>query len=137
LALQRELGDRRGIAFSLRELGRVAAALGDYAAAEGRLRESLSILREIGDLSGTADSLDALASVAAATTRAERALRLAGAASAIREGTRTALSKPDQEILERSLAPARAALSADAARAALEGGRALGPGAVDEALGEW
>jgi non-specific serine/threonine protein kinase len=136
LALQRELGDRRGIAFSLRELGRVATAQRDYGVADEHLEESLPILRELGDRQGISDSLESLAAVAASTARPERALRLAGAASAIRESIQSALSKPDQEILDQALSIAREALPEGAARAAWEAGRVMTPeAAVDFALG--
>lgn len=60
LQIRRELGDRRGVAYSLNALGQVAAGQGDPSAAE-ILRESLQILREVDDPSGTALSLISLA----------------------------------------------------------------------------
>ncbi len=136
LALQRELGDKRGIAFSLRELGRVAARQLDHAAAEQYHKESLAMLRDMGDRQGMAESLEGLAGVAAASGRPERALELAGAAAGLREAIQTPLSTPDQDMLDRSLEQARAALGHDAARASFEAGRkAPFEAAVESALG--
>lgn len=49
LALYRELGDRRGGAFVLRELGAVSARSGDYALASTYDEESAAIFGELGD----------------------------------------------------------------------------------------
>ncbi len=46
LALKRTLGDKRGIAFTLLNLGEVALDLGDYMRASAVLDESLALLRE-------------------------------------------------------------------------------------------
>ncbi len=137
LAIQRGLGDRRGTAFSLRELGRVAARQMDLDGAGRYLRESLVIYRDLGDRQGLAESLEGLAGVAAAAGDAERALELAGAASALRDALQSPLSGPDQQLLDRSLEPARAALGAASAGRAYEAGR-LAPveRALDSALEE-
>jgi predicted ATPase/DNA-binding SARP family transcriptional activator len=60
LAIQREIGDRYGIAVSLNGLGNVAHSQGDYASAQVYHEESLAIKREIGDRSGIAASLNNL-----------------------------------------------------------------------------
>src|SRR5579862_7397475 len=49
LAIRRELGDRRGTAASLGNLGNVALNQGDYPAARALYEESLAILRALGD----------------------------------------------------------------------------------------
>jgi non-specific serine/threonine protein kinase len=64
LALQRELGDRRGVATSLINLGGVAYDQGDYAAARALLQESLAAFRELGDPRGIATSLHNLGELA-------------------------------------------------------------------------
>jgi tetratricopeptide (TPR) repeat protein len=48
LNLQRELGDRYGIAMTLNNLGNVATAQGDYAAGQALYEESLSLCRDMG-----------------------------------------------------------------------------------------
>ena len=57
LAIRRELGDKRGIARSLLNLGLVAYCQGDYSSARSLLEQSLAIQRELGDKRGIALSL--------------------------------------------------------------------------------
>ena len=64
LAIRRELGDRRGIAALLGNLGNVTAAQGDFASARAILEETLAIMRELGDRWGIARSLANLGNVA-------------------------------------------------------------------------
>ncbi len=126
LAIQRDLGDKSGIAFSLRLLGRVGVREGDFAEARARLAESLAIFKDVGDAGGVTDVIEAMAELSAAAGDAERALRLAGAASAHREVIRVPLSGPDREQLERSLATARAKLGDGNADRVFASGRSLG-----------
>jgi len=60
LAIKRELGDRRGIANALNNLGMVAVEQGNYAAGRSLYEESLAIKRELGDRRGTANTLNNL-----------------------------------------------------------------------------
>ena len=64
LAIERELGDKAGIATSLNNLGLVAKAQGDYASARALHEESLAIWRELGNKAGIAMSLNNLGNVA-------------------------------------------------------------------------
>jgi predicted ATPase/class 3 adenylate cyclase/Tfp pilus assembly protein PilF len=64
LSLQREIGDKMGIAHSLGSLGNVACDQGDHLAARSLHEESLSIRREIGDKRGIANSFNGLGIVA-------------------------------------------------------------------------
>jgi hypothetical protein len=107
LSIQRDLGDKSGIAFSLRLLGRIAVREGDIAGARGLLSESPEIFKEVGDTGGVA--------------------------AAHREAINVPLSRPDLEQLERSLAVARAALGEGAAEKVFSAGRALG---LDRAMVE-
>src|SRR5436190_443773 len=50
----RDLGDRRGIAWVVNNLGNVAFGEGDYDTARARHEESLRIRRELGDRQGIA-----------------------------------------------------------------------------------
>ena len=52
LALARALGDQRGVAAALAQLGRDAHARGDFAAATRQLEESLALFQELGIESG-------------------------------------------------------------------------------------
>ena len=64
LALQREPGDRRGIANSLSNLGALARHKRDNPTARSLLEESLAIRRELGDRWGISTSLSLLGSAA-------------------------------------------------------------------------
>ena len=64
LDIQREFGDREGIAISLNSLGSVTEAQGEYASALAYHEESLAIRREIGDRRGIAASLNSLGNIA-------------------------------------------------------------------------
>ena len=62
LSLYRELGDRRGIAFALYQLGSVSANRGDLPAAHQRSEEALALRRELGNKQDIASSLINVAS---------------------------------------------------------------------------
>ena len=64
LALERELGDKRGTASSLNNLGNVASDQGDYLQAMALHKEALALQRELGDKGGAAGSLNNLGIVA-------------------------------------------------------------------------
>jgi non-specific serine/threonine protein kinase len=64
LSISRDVGDRRGMALSLRLLGNMFRMHGDYATAQAHLEESLSIGRTLGDKATTVVSLLGLGSVA-------------------------------------------------------------------------
>ena len=57
LAIDREIGNRRGEAISLIGLGNCYHSLGDYPQAIGHLEQSLAIAHEIGDRGGEGSSL--------------------------------------------------------------------------------
>jgi predicted ATPase/DNA-binding XRE family transcriptional regulator len=133
LAVSRDLGDRRYIAISLHNLGRVALAEGDYTGASTLLVESLAVSRELGDHSTLALVLDAFAELAAAGLQAERALRVAGGAEALREAIGCALAHPDR--LRRTLTLARRLLPEPMHACLRAEGRAMSlEQAVEEAL---
>jgi predicted ATPase/class 3 adenylate cyclase len=86
LAIHRELGDLFGIVGSLYVGGRAAALLGDLATARARYMETLAIDEAVGEWTGLALSLDALADLEISEGNPARAMRLAGASEAIKEG---------------------------------------------------
>jgi predicted ATPase/class 3 adenylate cyclase/DNA-binding CsgD family transcriptional regulator len=63
LTLYRELGDRRGIAYALYQLGGISANRGDLTAARQLLEEALALRREVGNKQDIAWSLHVLAGV--------------------------------------------------------------------------
>jgi tetratricopeptide (TPR) repeat protein len=122
LADFRELGDRWGIAGSLADLGTLAREERDYGAADSLYGESLEIFRALEHKRGIARLLESFAGLAAAQSQPERALRLAGAATALRQSIGAPLTVDEQAKLERSLESARSSLTTAAGRTAwLEG----------------
>jgi|HubBroStandDraft_6_1064221.scaffolds.fasta_scaffold20786_2 predicted ATPase/serine/threonine protein kinase len=122
LADFRELGDRWGIAGSLADLGNLAREQRDYATADSLYRESLGLFRELEHKRGIARLLESFAGSAAAKSEPERALRLAGAATALRQSIGAPLTADEQSKLERGLESARSGLTTTAGRTAwLEG----------------
>jgi predicted ATPase/transcriptional regulator with XRE-family HTH domain len=61
LVVGKALGDKLGIANSLRAMGTMAHVQGDYSTARSLHGESLALMRELGDLWGIANSLNNLA----------------------------------------------------------------------------
>jgi tetratricopeptide (TPR) repeat protein len=89
LAMRRELGDKSGIALSLLNLGRMADRQADYDAARALYEEGLTIQRELGNRWGIACSLMGFAGSASGRQQPMRAVRLWGAAEALRQAIRT------------------------------------------------
>ena len=121
LAVFREIGDRWGIAASLADLGNLSREHGDCAKADSLFRESLRLFRELEHKRGIARLLECFACSAAAQKQEERALRLAGAAAALRQAIGAPLSPTDRAKLEPTLDSARQALGTSGSAAWLEG----------------
>jgi predicted ATPase/serine/threonine protein kinase len=122
LGIFRELGDRWGIAGTLADLGSLAREQRNYPRAHSLYRESIKIFQELEHKRGIARLLECFACSAAAQLDAERSLRLAGAAAALRQNIGAPLTPAEQAKLEASLHLARQALSNTAGVAAwLEG----------------
>jgi tetratricopeptide (TPR) repeat protein len=111
LAIFQELGDRWGTARTLADLGSLAGEQGNYPAARALYRESIKIFQELDHKRGIARLLECFACSAAVQLEAERALRLAGAAAALRQDIGAPLTPAEQAKLEASLQPARQALT--------------------------
>jgi predicted ATPase len=111
LAIFRELGDRWGIAGTLADLGNLAREERNYSAAHSLFGESLKIFQELDHKRGIARLLECFACSAAAQPEAERSLRLAGVAAALRQDIGAPLTPAEQAKLEASLQPARRALT--------------------------
>ncbi len=135
LATFHELGDRWGLAGSLGDLGNLAQVEGDYGRAHSLYGESLRIFQELQHNRGVARLLECFAGCAAAQLEPERALRLAGAAAALRQTLGAPPSADEQSKLEKTLEAARRALPHEAGAAAwLEGWGMPVEKAVEEAL---
>lgn len=135
LAIFRELGDHWGIAGTLVDLGNLAREEKNYAAANSLYRESLKLFQELEHKRGVARLLECFSCCAAAQLEAERSLRLAGAAAALRENIGAPLTAVEQAKLEASLNLARQALSDTAGSTAwLEGWARPVEKAIEEVL---
>ena len=84
LALSRELYDSEMVALSLLMLGNIALWQGRLAEARANLSEGLETWRRDGNARAIANFIESLAAEAAAEGQKERALRLGGAAEALR-----------------------------------------------------
>jgi predicted ATPase len=110
LAIFRELDDRWGIAGTLADLGNLSREEGNYSAAHSLYRESLRDFQQLGHKRGIARLLECFACSSAAQREAERALRLTGAAAALRQNVGAPLTPAEQVKLDVNLAPAREVL---------------------------
>jgi predicted ATPase/predicted Ser/Thr protein kinase len=135
LAIFRELGDRWGIAGTLADLGSLAREQRNYSGAHSLYRESVKTFQELEHKRGIARLLECFACSAAAQLEAERSLRLAGAAAALRQSIGAPLTPAEQAKLEAILDPARLSLTNTAgATAWLEGWALPVEKAIEEAL---
>jgi predicted ATPase len=122
LSMFRELGDRWGVAGTLADLGNLAREQHDCTAAHPLYRESLKVFQELEHKRGIARLLECFACSASLQFQAERTLRLAGAAAALRQTIGAPLTPAEQAKLEAHLDPARYALAnTSGATAWLEG----------------
>ena len=132
LQLRREIGDPRMIALAEHNLGILTREQGDYEQTRALFAGALRVQRDQGDRWALAFMLEDVAVLAALVDEAELALRLQGAAAALRDETQSPHGVAAQAELERQLAPAREALG-DRAEAVWEEGRGL---ALDDAIRE-
>ena len=124
LAIFRELGNRFALADSLSGLGSVYRILGDSDAACAAQREALEMFVKVGNPTGIAMVLEEMAMVETMDGRHQRALRLAGAANALKE--EIGGGAPAELMLSgESLDESRRSLDPAAAERAWNEGRAM------------
>jgi predicted ATPase/serine/threonine protein kinase len=121
LATFYEINDRWGIAGSLADLGNLEREQGDFRAADALYQESLRLFQQLEHKRGIARILESFACSASAQSQPERALRLAGAAAALRQSLGAPLTPAEGAKLEKSLEPARCGLNTSGGAAWLEG----------------
>src|SRR5579864_2239670 len=121
----RMAGDRDGEGRALWSLGHLALQCGNFAAAHALFADSLSIDADLNYKHGIAISLEGMADLAAAQRQYERALRLAAAASVLREAAEMKAPVEFRRRHEGSIVSARSALGREAADAAWEAGKSL------------
>ena len=122
LVIYRELGNLFATADSLSGLGSHYRALGDREAATAAQREALEMFVEVGNPTGIAMVLEEMAMIETMDGRHERALRLAGAADALKDqiggGAPAELMRSGESLEEsrRSLDPGTAERAWDEGR---------------------
>ena len=133
-SLAEQVGDAELVAVSMAVLGYIAASRGEVAVARTRLARALSGWRELVSPRQVAMILDGFALTAAAGGEDERAMRLAGAARALRRRIGSPPGSRLQRMLRERLGPARR--SSRGRTLLAQGGRMSLPAAVAYALGE-
>ena len=107
----REAGDQWGSARSLTDLASIDCERGDYLAAHAAYREALEIFAGLGHRRGAARALEGFACLALAQGQAMRALKLAAAATRLRQMISAPLPPAEQLRLDQTLLPAWETLS--------------------------
>ena len=125
LTLYRELGDQRWIAGSIHNLGLIATAQGNPEQAILLHTESLQMFRQLGEKQALPESLEAFAGAFGARQQPERAMRLLGAAAALREALHVPVPPVDQRDRVHSISIIRAQLDEAAFEAAWAQGQAM------------
>jgi predicted ATPase len=122
LARYHEIDDRWGVARVLADLATIDLHAEDYEVADRSLMEALRAFRALGHQRGVARQLEALSRCAGKQSRHEAAVRLAGAAAAIRQHIGAPNKPLDREKVDLTLAQARAGLGDEAYSAAWKEG---------------
>lgn len=125
LVLDRKQGDTWGAVIDQHSLAVVSLRAGRILEANEMVSATLDYVASSGDTSTLLTAIELSACVAAEFGDVMRAVRLAGAADAIRQKAGTPIPAPDAALLERFLAPARATIERGAWDAALVAGRSL------------
>jgi predicted ATPase/transcriptional regulator with XRE-family HTH domain len=134
VACARESGDQQGTTRALIALANDVLDNGDARTARQLFTESLRLAERAGDRLSLARSLEGLASLVA-TDWPEQAIRLAGAADAVRANLGVTAHQAERQHLDLWLRAARGALGPGAAAAAWTAGHTLNvPQAAAEAL---
>jgi predicted ATPase/serine/threonine protein kinase len=126
MEIARELGDTRLVADSLNVLGGIANDQGEHARALALHKSALATHRSLEDRLGMAYALEGIA-CAVAHARPQEALRIAGAASQLREAIQSPPSPAEQKTLDRGLSAAREAEGPERVGQLFDEGRALDP----------
>jgi predicted ATPase/class 3 adenylate cyclase/DNA-binding CsgD family transcriptional regulator len=127
LAQHGEVGETAGIATLLLNQAELAAAQRDLRRAMLLYKESLILCQDVGERLGIALCLEGLGSVMAAQGEPEHAVRLWGAADAVRAAIGAPMRPAHRALREADLARVRACLDEGTYAAAWEEGRGLRP----------
>jgi tetratricopeptide (TPR) repeat protein len=113
LAEFRRLNDAWGIASTLNDLGNLSRDQGKFAEAQRLYSESLRQFQQLGHQRGVARVMESLAASGASQGDADFALRMAGAAAALRKKISAPLTPVEQSKLDRALSVAREQIGHD------------------------
>ena len=125
LALDTAQGDMLGVAIDQQALAVTSLRAGRAREADHLLSATIDYVVSSGDTEFLANTLELSAAVAAHLQAGLRAARLAGAAEGVRQRMGMPIPARDAAMLERFLAPARAAIARDMWDAEVTAGRAL------------
>jgi predicted ATPase/class 3 adenylate cyclase len=125
LAIDRAHGDMLGVAIDQQSLAVASLRAGRAREARQLLADTIDYVISSGDTEFLANTLELSAAVAAHLQAGLRAARLAGAAEGVRQRMGMPIPERDAAMVERFLAPARAAIARDIWEAELTAGRAL------------
>ena len=98
-----QIGDEWGAAAVLRDLGDLSCRAGDHSGAAGFYKKALAIFHKLGNRRGMARVLDHLAACATFNTSPDCAIKLAGAAAAMREKLGILLTPTEHDELDRTI----------------------------------
>ena len=121
----REAGDAWGSGRSLTDLAYIDCEQGNHVASHSAYREALEIFEGLGHRRGTARVLEGLSCLALAQGCAERALKLAAAATHLRQLIGAPLHQAEQAKLDQTLLPAWKSLGESEGKHAWEIGSAM------------
>jgi tetratricopeptide (TPR) repeat protein len=124
-ALSAKVEFKPELARALCGLGKLACHRAEYGGSHSYLLESLAIRRMLGHRHDIAETLDALAAYAVVHDRLERAMRLCGAAAALRDAASCPLHRPEAAERGAMLARIRTVFDPQLAGAAWQAGRAM------------
>ena len=129
----RELGDVNSLASALGNLGNIANAQGDFVAARSYLREGLHVIEGLGAKRLALALIEICSDLANLLGDPSRAVRMRGAADALREDSGIPFGGAEHEAEEAIVARLREKVGSGAFEAEWQAGRAVG---MDEALTE-
>jgi len=122
LSLFRKAEDPWGTARSLTDLAYIDCEQGDHSAAHAACREALEMFAGLGHRRGIARALEGSACLALAQGHADRALKLAAAATKLRQMIGAPLHQAEQSKLDHTLLPAWKSLGEAEGRSAWSAG---------------
>jgi predicted ATPase len=132
LSIFRQTGDQWGVARSLTDLGSIDCERADYVAARAAYREALQIFFVLGHRRGAARALEGSACLAVAQGQAVRALKLAAAATHLRQLVGAPLHPAEQLKFDGAFVPAWQSLTEAAGKSVWAEGFAMTLGSAIE-----